>query len=440
MAGDVIINKEGMNIVVKDTRIRIGLGLSMRNSINPEFLIMLLARLKEWTNRYIIIPIIDVCIPVDLSRNNVVENAKRENCDYLFFIDSDIIIKEGQLDKLLSHNKDIVTGVYYQRMLPHVPLPRRKVCNNLYISIELDGQDIVDIDGTGMGCVLIKMDIFDKLEYPWFEFKYDRDHGEWYQLSEDLNFCQKVQSIGTRIYCDPHVQCNHIGATVTPELANMYKEFRISHGKERDKTIVELSEFTGISTEDIYSKFVTITKVVAREYAQNPKDFYKTNKNYVLELINQHMTKKRGHDNDIVKYVKKIYPTNKKILDFGCGCGQNAIMLAEAGYNVSMTDLDGYTYDFAKFRTKKRGLNITSYDIEKPINEKFDVILVLEVLDHVPDDKFGETIELLKTLVTNGGEIIVSSNFGTFGGLYPMRYETSPEKERLIQELVDGKQ
>jgi hypothetical protein len=440
MANDIIINKQGMNIVVSDTRLKIGLGLSMRGSISPEFLMMLLERLKEWQNKYIIIPIIDISIPIDYSRNKIVNSAKKANCDYLFFIDSDVIIEKGQLEKLLTCNKDVVTGVYYQRVLPYVPLPRKKVCNNLYLSIEPDGQDIVDVDGTGMGCVLVKMSVFEKFGFPWFEFQYHRDHGEWYQLSEDLNFCQKVQKVGIRIYCDPTVKCNHIGATITPSLSNMYKELRTSNAAERDKTVTELNEFTGLSTEDVYSKWVTITKLVGREYIQSPKDFYKTNKNYVLDLTNQHMTKKRGNDNDIFKYIKDTYPTNKKILDFGCGCGQNAIMLAEAGYDVSVADFDGYTYDFAKFRTKKRGLNIKFYDIEMPTDDKFDVVLAFEVLDHIPDDKFVPTVELLKTLVANGGEVMASTNFGTQDGLYPMKYETSPEKEKLIQELVNGKQ
>jgi len=437
MTEDIIINKQGLNIVVKEIRLKIGLGLSMRNSVNPEFVGMLLARLGEWTKKYTIVPLIDLHIPIDLSRNKIVESAKREGCDYLFFIDSDVLIEDGQLERLLYHNKDVVTGVYYQRIPPYNPLPRKKVSKNLYVPIEPDGQDIIDIDGVGLGCILIKMDIFDKIRYPWFEFKYHRDHGKWSQLSEDLNFCQKLQDIGVRICCDQTVQCRHLGAEISPSLSHVYKEFRISLEKEREKTIAELYEFTGISPENIYSKWETITESVANEYMQNPKDFYRTNKNYILDLVYQHMTKKRGFDIDIVKQIKEKYPLTKKILDFGSGCGQNAIMLTEAGYDVAMADLDGFTYDFAKFRVKKRGLNIKFYDIEMLIDDKFDIIIAFEVLDHVPDDKFEITIELLRMLKADGGEIMITTGFGNYGGLYPMHYESSPEKENLIRKLIE---
>ena len=110
-------------------------------------------------------------------------------------------------------------------------------------------------------------------------------------------------------------------------------------------------------------------------------------------------------------------------------------MLAEAGYDVSMTDFEGYTSDFAKFRVKKRGLDIKFYDIELPINDKFDIILVFDVLEHVPDNEFEKTIYLLKTLKQNGGKILTTVSFGIQGGLRPMHYESSHEKIKLIETL-----
>lgn len=453
--------KNEMTIQVEEVltipkKLKIGVGIPTGKMIDTEFVRVLLERINEWTQKYILQIYVNVMIPIDLSRNEIVENAKKDNCDYLFFIDSDIIIKDGQLDRLLSHNKDAITGIYYKRIFPYEPLPRKKVTKDLYIYIEPEDKeniqnsatgtigDIIEIDGTGMGCFLVKMDIFDKIHYPWFEFKYFNKNEKWAQTSEDLVFCQKLQDIGIKIYCDPFVKCPHIGAVIDQNISQLYKQFRLNRVKELEKTTNELSEFTGMSVEEIYEKWRIATELVAKEYIEykessnsdfDPRDFYKSNKNYIFDLTNWHIAERRGFDFQLIKNIKRDHPSAKKILDFGSGCGQNAIELAEAGYDVVMADYDGYTSQFAKFRAKKRGLDIKFYDIEKPIDDKFDVILAFDVIEHIPDTEFKDTIELLKNLKKNGGKILTTVSFGTQEGLHPMHYEETSEKIAFIKKL-----
>jgi 2-polyprenyl-3-methyl-5-hydroxy-6-metoxy-1,4-benzoquinol methylase len=424
--------------------LKIGVGIPAGKVIDTEFTKILLERLKEWTKDYLIHVYLHTIIPLDRSRNEIVEYAKKDNCDYLFFIDSDIIIGEGQLNKLLSHNKDAISGVYYRKVIPYEPLPRKKVAKNLYRPIEFDGDEIFEIDGTGFGCFLLKMDIFDKIPYPWFEFKYICTNGKWGQPSEDLLFCQKLQDTGTKIYCDPSVQCPHIGISLDKEISRMHKAFRLDCFKETDKIALELSEFTGMSSEDIFEKWTIATELVAKEFNDykkssnsnfDHKEFYKNNKNYIFDLTGWHIGVRRGFDVELVRNIKKDYSLDKKILDFGSGCGQNAIQLAEAGYDVSILDYDGYTSQFARFRAKKRELNIKFYDIEKPIYEKFDLILAFDVLEHIPDSEFESTVKLLKSLKRNGGKILTSISFGTQGGIHPMHYEENSVKIELIETL-----
>lgn len=440
MSGDIIVNIEGLDIIIE--RPKIGIGLSIGGNVSAEFLKMLLERFEEWSLKYSISMLIDQVIPIDLSRNNIVNLAKKLNCNHIFFVDSDVLIERGHLDRLLSHNKDVVSGVYYKRRPFYEPLPRRKVAENLYVPIEPEGNDIIEIDGTGLGCLLVNMDIFDKIQYPWFEFKYNNVYGKWDQLSEDLCFCQKLQNIGTKIYCDPTVQCSHIGTIVSPDLSNIYKNFRASASKERDIVVTEISEFTGILPKDIYNKWQNAQELVAKEYKEfmsqdhhSPKDFYKVSKDYIFDLTIWHVKKRYSFDMNLPMSIRERYPNAKKILDFGSGCGQNAIILAESGYNVSMADYEGYTSEFAKFRAKKRGLNIKFYDIEKLIDDKFDIILAFDVLGHVPDNEFEKTVELLRSLKVDSGTILVTTSFGTQNGLYPMRYEESSEKLKLIEKL-----
>jgi FkbM family methyltransferase len=63
-----------------------------------------------------------------------------------------------------------------------------------------------------MGCVLIKSDVFRKLEYPHFYYKSALNHRD--TVSEDVYFCMKARVNGFTVWTDPSIKCDHIGNTV----------------------------------------------------------------------------------------------------------------------------------------------------------------------------------------------------------------------------------
>ena len=98
---------------------------------------------------------------------------------------------------------------------------------------------------------------------------------------------------------------------------------------------------------------------------------------YILEKIKQHY---KINDNAVLK--------NLNILDIGCGGGLISEPLARLGGTLTGIDASKKNIEVAKVHSKKSGLNIRylnkspeSFD-EK---EKFDVILNLEVVEHVED-------------------------------------------------------
>jgi glycosyltransferase involved in cell wall biosynthesis len=60
--------------------------------------------------------------PIDLARNVMVTKALQENCEYVFFLDSDILVNP---DTLLLHqvNMPIVSAVYYSHAPPYEMVP-----------------------------------------------------------------------------------------------------------------------------------------------------------------------------------------------------------------------------------------------------------------------------------------------------------------------------
>ena len=75
-----------------------------------------------------------------------------------------------------------------------------------------------------------------------------------------------------------------------------------------------------------------------------------------------------------------------KILDIGCGGGLVCEPLSRLGAEVTGIDASSKNIEVAKIHAKKSGLKIKYFNTspeKKEVNEKFDVILNLEVVEHV---------------------------------------------------------
>ncbi len=101
---------------------------------------------------------------------------------------------------------------------------------------------------------------------------------------------------------------------------------------------------------------------------------------------------------------------NLKILDVGCGGGIICEPLARLGAKVTGIDFAPNNIKAAKIHSKKNKLKIKYIykDIEKSkIDEKFDVILMFEVLEHL--DNWKKTIKKIKKNLKRNGIIIIST-------------------------------
>ena len=103
---------------------------------------------------------------------------------------------------------------------------------------------------------------------------------------------------------------------------------------------------------------------------------------------------------------------NIKILDIGCGGGLLSEPMCRLGASVVGIDASKKNIEVAKFHAKKNGLKI-DYRIASPeklkTNIKFDVILNMEIVEHVEDINFfiKESSKLLKK---NGVMFIATLN------------------------------
>ena len=151
---------------------------------------------------------------IDQIRNLIAEWAKRY--DYLFSVDSDIVLPKDCLTKMIAADKDIISGLYIQRipgthtLEVYMDTPNGGM-TNIPSDLIVNLNHIVEIAGCGFGCVLVNSDVIRKMEYPHFHYHSALDHRN--TVSEDVYFCKKARDIGFTIWADPSIVCDHIGST-----------------------------------------------------------------------------------------------------------------------------------------------------------------------------------------------------------------------------------
>ena len=110
------------------------------------------------------------------------------------------------------------------------------------------------------------------------------------------------------------------------------------------------------------------------------------------------LNKSRPDDNRRFSKLKKILK-NKKILDFGCGAG-GFLELANEVSDVCGIEKQKKMLEFMK----SKNLKVFS-DICELNNEKFDVITMFHVLEHLNNPE--KTINVLKGLLNPNGKLII---------------------------------
>lgn len=147
------------------------------------------------------------------NRAKIVEVAQSQQCTHLLFVDHDMRFFPDTFPRLLAHDKDIVGVMYNYRLLPLTPMTfffdeNGETVNGFNYKGEIP-QELFKVPAIGMGCTLIKMPVFDKIERPYFPM--EQDETGYRALTEDTGFCEKVRSAGIEVWCDPSIPVKHIG-------------------------------------------------------------------------------------------------------------------------------------------------------------------------------------------------------------------------------------
>lgn len=206
---------------------------------------------KQDSNVYLVR---SACLGADVMRGSKQKPFNGEiDYDFIMWIDSDQVFNVNQFINLLRHNKDVVSGAYLMdggnsfavvenwdenyfiehgsfEFLTKEKLMEWMKTNYLGEPKEItfpNGEKGVDYSEcefplikasyTGMGWMLVKRGVMEKLDYPWFEsetFRYKKVvNGKEIEIadfcSEDVAFCKKLERVGIPIYVDVKAIVGH---------------------------------------------------------------------------------------------------------------------------------------------------------------------------------------------------------------------------------------
>ena len=184
----------------------------------------------------------------DVGREILVRHAiKTDDPEWIFFLDTGILPPANAIPRLIQIAKEqdipVLSGLCWLKNVgspngtleeEYTPMPSAFtkvsedpatgaiVYNSIVDQIKpfLDKNSVCGVDAVGMGCCLIKADIFKQLDKsnpnkPYFQFgthRKDENTGvPLLQCGEDIYFCNRLTSeLGIKPYVSTEIKCDHI--------------------------------------------------------------------------------------------------------------------------------------------------------------------------------------------------------------------------------------
>jgi hypothetical protein len=146
---------------------------------------------------------------------------------HLMFVDADIGWEPWHLLVMLDAQKDVIGGLY-----PMKSLPVKWCVNGIPGMAEDPNSSLVEVSKTGTGFLLIKRDVFEKLDsHPavrafandiglptelnqYMKTYFDTAVREGRYYSEDWTFCENWRDLGGQVWVDKRVLLRHTGTYV----------------------------------------------------------------------------------------------------------------------------------------------------------------------------------------------------------------------------------
>jgi hypothetical protein len=215
-------------------------------------------------------------------KDEMIQYAKIKNYDYLFLIDSDLILHPNTLKQLLLAHKDIISNIFWTKWTPEArPTPQvwlsdhytqyEKRPGEILSSLEkaqrqnafydrLEKPGVYEVGGLG-ACTLISKKAIKK----GISFKKIQNLSYW---GEDRHFCVRALALGLSLFVDTHYPALHV-----------YRE------SELCKVQDFIQKSTVISSQNSFYPRLTLSMIVKNEANRYLKRVLKNAKKYITDAV-----------------------------------------------------------------------------------------------------------------------------------------------------------
>jgi GT2 family glycosyltransferase len=162
----------------------------------------------DWCEK---IPLMCRVPSLPLARNILAKHALDAGATHLFWLDSDLVFEKPEdpneaLRLLYLCDAPIVAGLYRAKQKVGFNYAAWVKVEGGYAPIREWSGNYIRVDVTGLGCCLVKREVFEKVPKPWFKWVEEE------APSEDFAFFEKCREAGYEVRIFTEVRLSHIGA------------------------------------------------------------------------------------------------------------------------------------------------------------------------------------------------------------------------------------
>ena len=190
-------------------------------------------------------------------------------------------------------------------------------------------------------------------------------------------------------------------------------------GDVRATLVKEAADFLGITVNDAWDRLRGAGDRFRQEWlatVRNPQDdqtlteFYNRSDTELFELIEWHATDPI-HYRTLVVRDYALARSGRAYLDYGSGIGNDALVFAAAGFQVTLADISECLLAFAAWRCRQRGYVVNTVDLKTsaPPANTFDVVVCFDVLEHIPDPL--RIVRTLRSAMRDAGVLVFHAPF-----------------------------
>lgn len=188
----------------------------------------------------------------------------------------------------------------------------------------------------------------------------------------------------------------------------------LTSGGRTFDVVEDLEQYTGLSGVHVRSLLKRRMESFRTEWFSFPPTlredtwYYRSSRLYLFaNAVHIHDTPA------LLQTIASAAPPKGRILEFGGGTGNLTLALAAQGFRMDYVDLSALQKDFVRFRASKHGLrdHVSVLDSWQSLpGAAYDMVVALDVLEHLPDLRGVLEGELLPSLAP-GGILVEQSPF-----------------------------